>query len=397
MNRVAPWLRLAVILPLFLLASASCGRRDDSAMTTSDFLLDPVPASVHIRVALFDTTTGVNLDIDGSYEVFAGYSARSLGQAGGLRAATVRASASGISIGAANYPIAALRLKSLTGAPFAVNGKPYRGDIHVERLPDQTIRVINFVSLEAYLYGVIGAEVPLSWHPEALKTQAVAARSWATKRILIKRDAPFDVYDDTRSQMYKGIGAETDAARAVVDATRGEVLAFKGQLLTTYFHSYCGGQTEDALRVFGERHPGPLGGVYCPYCKQTRVGDEFTWRRTVSQTELQSALRGLADIKKIESMRIDNPRGVHADALIVYHDGDVSKLDAVELRKRLGLRSTAWTQARLSGGGIEFTGVGFGHGVGMCQWGAQGMALRNARYQDILKFYYPGSELRRLP
>jgi SpoIID/LytB domain protein len=126
--------------------------------------------------------------------------------------------------------------------------RPYRGQIQVD-VVDGRLRAINVVALEQYLYGVVPAEMPSTWAPAALQAQAVAARSYAlaTRKIA----APFDAYADTRSQMYLGVSAETAAATAAVDATRGQVAMYGGKLATTYFFSSSGGETESIADAWG--------------------------------------------------------------------------------------------------------------------------------------------------
>jgi len=126
--------------------------------------------------------------------------------------------------------------------------RPYRGEIQVD-VVDGRLRAINVVALEQYLYGVVPAEMPSTWSTAALQAQAVAARSYAlaTRKVA----APFDLYSDTRSQMYLGVSRETPATTAAVDATRGQVAMFGGTVATTYFFSTSGGETESISDAWG--------------------------------------------------------------------------------------------------------------------------------------------------
>jgi SpoIID/LytB domain protein len=129
------------------------------------------------------------------------------------------------------------------GGPLTL-GRPYRGQVEVD-VVDGRLRAIDVVGLEQYLYGVVPAEMPSGWAPEALKAQAIAARSYAlaTRKV----GAPFDVYPDTRSQVYLGSSHEQPASTAAVDATKGQVVTYAGKVATTYFFSTSGGQTESSL------------------------------------------------------------------------------------------------------------------------------------------------------
>src|SRR5439155_4832994 len=131
-------------------------------------------------------------------------------------------------------------------------GRPYRGTILVD-LVDGKLRAIDIVGLEQYLWGVVPAEMPSSWAPEALKAQAVAARSYALATRAV--GAPFDVYPDTRSQMYLGVTGESPSATADVNATKGKVLLYGGKVATTFFYSTSGGQTESSADWTGTPIP----------------------------------------------------------------------------------------------------------------------------------------------
>ena len=137
------------------------------------------------------------------------------------------------------------------GGPLTLRRR-YRGKIQVD-LVDGKLRAIDVVGLEQYLYGVVPSEMPSTWAPEALKAQAVAARSYAlaTRQIA----APFDVYSDTRSQMYLGVSHESPAATAAVDLTKGQVLFYGGTVATTFFSSTSGGKTESSLDWSGTALP----------------------------------------------------------------------------------------------------------------------------------------------
>ena len=140
--------------------------------------------------------------------------------------------------------------------------RPYRGKIQVD-LVDGKLRAVDIVGLEQYLYGVVPAEMPSTWAPEALKAQAVAARSYALATRLV--GAPFDEYADTRSQMYLGLSAESPATTAAVDATRHQVLLFAGKVATTYFFSTSGGETASIADVWGVAPLPYLVAVADPY------------------------------------------------------------------------------------------------------------------------------------
>jgi peptidoglycan hydrolase-like amidase len=141
-------------------------------------------------------------------------------------------------------------------------GRPYRGQLLVD-VVDEKLRAIDVVGIEQYLYGVVPAEMPSSWSPAALEAQAVAARSYAIATRAVA--APFDVYGDSRSQLYLGVRAEQPSSRAAVDATTGQVLLYDGHVATAFFSSTSGGQTESAADVWGGQSLPYLVSVPDPY------------------------------------------------------------------------------------------------------------------------------------
>ena len=137
-------------------------------------------------------------------------------------------------------------------APLSLDGRPYRGKLEIAPTGG-FLRVVNHVGLEAYIGGVIADEMPHTWPLEALKAQAVAARTYALKGVL--KGKPFDLYSDVRSQVYGGIEAEEVAATQAVNATSGQVLTHGGQLITAFYFSSSGGRTASSADVFGQAFP----------------------------------------------------------------------------------------------------------------------------------------------
>jgi stage II sporulation protein D len=155
-----------------------------------------------------------------------------------------------------------LTFSAATGQTLALSGKAYRGRLLVD-VVDGKLRAIDVVPLEAYLQGVVPAEMPSRWPDQALRTQAVAARSYALSTRLAA--APFDVYGDTRSQAYGGVGVEKPATNAAVQETAGQVLMFGAKIATTYYSSTSGGETESAQDAWGGKAVPYLVSVEDPY------------------------------------------------------------------------------------------------------------------------------------
>jgi len=267
------------------------------------------------------------------------------------------------------------------GGPLTLR-LPYRGQIQVD-VVDGKLRAINVVGLEKYLYGVVPSEMPSSWSPEALKAQAIAARSYAmaTRQV----GAPYDLYSDTRSQMYLGISHEQPATSAAVDATKGQILMYGGKIATTYFSSTSGGMTESAADWTGVPVP-YLVSVPDPY---DTVSPYHDWGPVpVTGKTVAKALKLPGPLSDITTTL--GPTGRVESVDLLARSLDVPVLGTT-FRDALGLRSTWFDVGILSlappvpsppvpyGATVELSGVVRGvNGVSLEQrtslasWGAVG-------------------------
>jgi stage II sporulation protein D len=235
--------------------------------------------------------------------------------------------------------LAAAQLKTLTPPftftgrqPVVVNGKPYRGKIVVSVIGKQ-LEVVDVVGLEAYLKGVVPSEMPSTWSPEALKAQAVAARSYALANLTKDRD--FDLYGDTRSQVYGGLDAESTAASDAVDATKGEVVLYRGKVATTYFFSTSGGRTASSLETTGVNVP-YLVSVADPYDTSSPY---HAWGPVLfDAATVAKQLKLAAPISDLEVE--PGPSGRAQTVTVVSANDTQTTLTGSELRAQLELRST---------------------------------------------------------
>jgi stage II sporulation protein D len=218
------------------------------------------------------------------------------------------------------------------GEPLRLE-KRYRGSIQVD-LDKGRLRAINVVGLEQYLYGVVPAEVPDDWPAEVLKAQAVAARSYALATR--KTDGAFDLFPDVRSQVYRGVDEEEDSTNVAVNETAGEVLTFRGKVVTTYFHSTSGGRTASVVDVWPGSNPVPyLVSVDDPY---DSISPHHTWGPVVVPAgRLDRVLKTpgrLVDVRTTvnPSARVTTVAGIGSLGETSVRAGD--------LRRQLGLRST---------------------------------------------------------
>ncbi|MFL5944096.1 MAG: SpoIID/LytB domain-containing protein [Gaiellaceae bacterium] len=223
------------------------------------------------------------------------------------------------------------------GAPLSLKHL-YRGSVQVDVVSGK-LRAINFVALEQYLYGVVPSEMPYTWHPEALKAQAVVARSYA---LATRRAGAFDLYPDTRSQVYLGIEHEKPSTNAAVDATAGQVVLYEGEVAKTFFFSTSGGRTASAEDVWGEAVP-YLVSVADPY---DSISPHHTWG-PVAYTGTQLAKRLKLKGRVVDVQAALNGSGRVKTLTIVGASGNMT-MNGAAVRTRLGIRSTWFTVGVLS-------------------------------------------------
>jgi stage II sporulation protein D (peptidoglycan lytic transglycosylase) len=290
------------------------------------------------------------------------------------------------------------RLEPQDGAVIRVGEDRHRGTLILRLDPGQTVTIVEEVALEDYLEGVLPHEMDPDWPLEALKAQAVVARSFAYANMgKFKKDG-FDLTADTRSQMYRGITAVNDNVRRAVLDTHGEVLGWNGQLLRVYYHACCGGRTENAAEAWGgdpASTPAPLKGVVDPWCSASPLMHwtaYFAWQDIMAAIEERRRLPG--PLKSLKIGRRD-VAGFVRD-FIARSGKTETEVKASDLRLSLGagdLKSTRVTKLIVKKRGLEFVGSGSGHGVGLCQWGARIQAEKGRSYEQILRFYFPGADL----
>jgi stage II sporulation protein D len=277
---------------------------------------------------------------------------------------------------------------------LSVNGAPYRGNLKIQKRAAGGMDVINILDVDAYLYGVVPKEMSPQWHPEALKAQAIAARTYALYQKGKNKNRDYDVIASTTSQVYGGAGAEMKESNQAVDETRGMVILYNGQLALTYFHANSGGMTEDAKRVWN---------ADIPYLRA--VQDEYSikapnssWTLSLSTDTIRYALNDKGfEIGSIERLvPVDVSPSGRIQKIKIFHGGGESVVKGTDFRIKIDpvlIKSTLFTiisdEER-----ILFEGRGYGHGVGMSQWGAYMMAREGYSYNDILKHYYRGVEIR---
>jgi SpoIID/LytB domain protein len=218
-------------------------------------------------------------------------------------------------------------------SPLRLGGRPYRGQFLVS-VAGGALRAVNSVSLEAYLYGVVPSEMPKDWLPEALKAQAVAARTYALA--VRKTGSWFDLYPDTRSQVYLGIAHEAPSTTAAVQATAGEVVLYQGRIAKTYFFSSSGGRTASANEVWRTSPPTPyLVSVPDPY---DTLSPHHRWGPfVVTASRLRRTMRARG---KMTDLRLDTGPSGRVETVTAVGEQGESTVTGSDLRRALNLRST---------------------------------------------------------
>jgi len=279
--------------------------------------------------------------------------------------------------------------QALSTDTFTYNGRAYRGTF--ARLPDG--RVVNLVTLEAYLYGVVAHEMSSGWPPAALCAQAICARTY-----VLARSDPRHAYDLVPSeldQVYDGIMAESAAGNAAVDATAAQVLSFGRNVAQVAYSSCCGGHTESSAEAWGSAPLPYLSGVVCPYCT---ASPNYRWTASLSIGSIAAAfpalLAPLGTLWDVHVVARDASGRARSFELVA--DRGSAAVRGSNFRLAVGartLRSLLVSDARkdAAANAIAFAGGGLGHGVGLCQWGARGMALAGSAAAQILALYFPGA------
>ncbi len=278
-----------------------------------------------------------------------------------------------------------------SSSPTAVKNKTYRGQIWIYN-ENGRLLIINRLDLEEYLYSVVPMEISHAWNVNALKAQAIAARSYALAQIAHNNYSLYDLDNTDRSQVYGGAATEQDATTKAVRLTSGEVITYQRKVIAAYFHACCGGATADVKNVWGSDLP-YLRSVKSRYCKGTKY---YSWNVTLTRNELL-ALTGSSKgiIRKIRTTAI-SPSGRVLKIQIITTQG-ITEMTGNEFRMKLGAKrilSTKFTIKRV-GHAFVLDGYGWGHGVGMCQWSAKKMAESGWSYRGILAFFYKHTKIMR--
>lgn len=324
-----------------------------------------------------------------------------------------------------------------------IEGKRYRGNI-VREISGSEIYWVNKLDFTDYLYGVLPGEMPPSWHEEALKAQAVCARTFAKRQMLENKDLPYDLVDRTSSQVYLGYDGENDKTKKAVDETAGLYLKYNGDYIEAVYHSNSGGHTADSESIWSSKVD-YLRGIDDPYS----IGmPKSSWEFELDRYEFSNILdekgyrvgriksiktRDISKDGRVRSLEISGDAGiqvlnkekirqilgyeqmksiwysVYSDAPIYVLDFKKGRTEAVEIENSYSIEANdeidnlneevfilsldGKKKIQSLGEKVLFKGKGYGHGVGLSQWGAKNMAELGFDFEEILKFYYRNVDL----
>lgn len=266
----------------------------------------------------------------------------------------------------------------------------YRGRmIFSKNMNQKGMDVINEIPLEEYLKGVVPAEMDPEAPLEALKAQAVAARTYAYYYMLQNAHSTYDMELPQNTQAYKGILCETEKTSQAVEETRGIILKYEDQVYPTFYHTQCGGFTTSSSKVWSVTEDGTTE-IHCRPCGQQK-GNQWSYR--IRMKDFRKRLEESGYFFQ-ENSKIIIYRNSFTNRVEIVKIGN-NQISANELRKILGpnrLKSTFF-EASLNSRTINFFGRGWGHGVGLCQFGAIELAKEGKSFKRILKYYYPKNRM----
>ncbi|MEH2070429.1 MAG: SpoIID/LytB domain-containing protein [Nostoc sp.] len=347
-------------------------------------LVAPVQASVILRVAIArgvnqvkvgSSTTGIVKDSSG----------RTLGQLPAMSAFYAQAVPGGVAL---DKWQSGLFWIEPTGKGFVYIGdRWYRGRTLVVPT-EKGLTAVNWIDDQEYLYSVLGGEMDASWPQEALKAQAIAARTYAFYEREKQRNNP--VYDlgntPDRWQIYKGVISESPATYKAVDETANQVLTYKNRIILSVFHACSGGHTENVEDVWGSNEP---------YLRAVQDYDqnisECNWVKTFSPSEISAKFPEVGIVTAIIPETL-SPFGSVKVLKIIGNKG-TKVLQGEQVRTGLKLKSTRFSVSKGADGSFVLQGLGFGHALGLSQWGAYNLARQGVNHLQILGHYYKGVAL----
>jgi stage II sporulation protein D len=368
--------------------------------------------SVPVRILLEDVGNDLSFSVASSMKVLSDQKALAYVNKGNRIEIASAGSGLKMNIGGQMFSAPEFRFTSAEDDnTFEFDGKKYRGTIVV----NSNKKVVNVVSLEDYLKGVLPAEMPAgkgNENFEALKAQAVCARTYTVMKLNEKKK-DFDLYIDVRDQVYGGAASEKEITNKAIEATRGLILGYKGAPAVVFYSASCGGHTEEGTNVF-------VSAKNTPYLVSVKDGDEpycsitpkFEWEEKYNEQGFigrfkkngllnpgSYSVKSIDVISRFESGRVNELRMIFlkdngVEVPVSIYGNQIRSIIRTADDKGI-LRSTMF-DIKYNGEEVIISGRGNGHGVGLCQWGAIAMSRKGKKFDEILKHYFPGTELIRV-
>ncbi len=287
----------------------------------------------------------------------------------------------------------------LHGDLLRLNAFPQPGDLRIYKTNKDTLDVVSEMPIETYLEGVLPAEMPSHWPLEAMKAQAVASRSYMLSLMKQRQKQHYDLDASVIDQAFQALGedeAHMKRIKMIVKDTKDIILVdSKNKVLRSFYHADCGGQTEEARYVWGDS---PLRGTVKD--KSCPMSPWSSWQVVLTRPALKEKLATFLKVPESEKLKTvliasRTPSGRVKDVDVVF-SGGTHRVSAQQLREIVGLSVVRSTQFESVWYGDEWRlkGRGYGHGVGLCQWGTRQLALEGQTYQKILEHYYPNASLK---
>jgi stage II sporulation protein D len=353
----------------------------------------PASALEPIRIALGDGLRHVEIGVADTLTVSDPAGGRVLFSVPGPRILRVIPAGLGLDVvGARRVDLARIRLETRRG-PLRVGTRDYIGALEVLREPEGLL-LVNEVPMEEYIAGTVRGEASERWPSEALRALAVAARTYAVFQQGRAAGRAYHVVASNQDQNFAGWAIEGSPAREAARMTAGQVLTWQGRVFPTFYHSDSGGFTEAAQSVFSGDGVPPLEGVRDEFSMES---PNYTWTVTLPLTVIGERLRrGGIEVGQVTRLTVlERSPSFRVARLAVEHSRGTATLRGADFRRLIGydaLKSTLFVPVAQDGV-VRFEGRGWGHGVGLSQFGAKGMADRGYTYPQILDHYYPGTAL----
>jgi stage II sporulation protein D len=353
----------------------------------------PLDTPVQIRVSVANDEDRIELSIRGGYRIIATDTGRLLDQGDTFFNRGIEPVANGIRFSGRIFNVDKMDIIPAAEPSIYLNKRLYKGTFRVVKTKQKKLIAVNIVGIEDYLKGVLYHEVSHRWPMEAIKAQAIASRTYALYQIDENSHRHYHIYSDISSQVYNGVYAQRYRTNKAVDDTKGRVLTWKGGLVPAFFHAACGGHTENASNLWKVDMP-PLSGTACGYCEHSPY---FTWGYDMRLDMLEKNLKASGYmVNRVTSVRAScKNRSGRVDNVVIKGDNFSENIKAKDLRRLIGTALIKSTNLDIvvKDDKVYFTGHGWGHGVGMCQWGAFSMAKKKKTAEEILSHYYPGAEI----